>query len=873
MRHPDYAHVILSTRGNNRPRAVSVQQARATLAHDEDRYDAHLSIARYTDDLVEHAKNGNGRLARYAGPCYADYLWFDIDRGEHGNRVALGDARKLALTLHEHYGVREDQVRYFYSGSKGYHEAVPMQLAGDVAPSPLVPQVLRRMAAAIAETAGVEIDQNIYRQLGTIRANATQHPKTQRWKTEFTWSEFSTWTPEKIVEAASGAEPRPFTWRAHDLEPSDALSELWARCVLDAEAHEARPRPEPKRARGEPLDVDAVVAVIRPFYLPGHRHPVATCLAGYLAKQGVREEEAVGVVKAIAAGDEDGGEKSVGRVTGTYEAYAAGVDVRGWTGLAEELTEDALAELARVVEPTGNGDAGAVDEEAPPRQTIEIRQALNAVTNEAMTSIASRPDLGVYVRGRMLVTVGRDGSSRDRWLRRPPGSPVIVPVAKARMLAILDDAAEWVKFNARAKEWVPGRPPEWVAEQLLARLEWPFPYLDAVVEQPTLRSDGSVLDAPGWDEVTGLLYEPMPGASWPAVPARPSKAEVTAAVKALEDPVRDFPFVADSDRAAYAAAVLSLLARHTIDGPVPMFAVRAPTPATGKSLLAEVIGLIGTGRTPPAMTMTYEGEELRKRITALAVGGTPLVLIDNLSGSVGSDTLAAALTATEWEDRVLGFTQMVRVPLRTVWLATGNNIAFRRTLGRRVVPIDLDAGVEVPEDRTEFTYPDLTTHVRQRRPRLVAAGLTILRAFYVEGKPTHGQPRMGSFEAWDDLIRSAVIWAGMDDPASTEEGKARGRVRAQGDDDLEGLGNLLHALATAFPNDVPFSTAQVIQRARDDAEFQAVLDAVAAPARGGHATSNSVGGKFRDHQGRPVGGLVLRKLTRTWKVETMEATL
>jgi hypothetical protein len=347
---------------------------------------------------------------------------------------------------------------------------------------------------------------------------------------------------------------------------------------------------------------------------------------------------------------------------------------------------------------------------------------------------------------------------------------------------------------------------------------------------------------------------------------------VRAAVEALTDPVRDFPFVAGSDRAAYIAAVLSLLARHTIYGPVPMFTVRAPTPATGKSLLAEVVGIIGTGRTPPAMTMTYEGEELRKRITSLAVAGTALVLIDNLSGSVGSDTLAAALTATEWEDRVLGLTQMVRVPLRTVWLATGNNLAFRRTLGRRVVPIDLDAEVEVPEDRTGFHYPDLIAHVREDRHRLVIAGLTILRAFHVAGKPTHGMPRMGSFEAWDDLIRCAVVWAYKEDPASTEEGKARGRVRTQGDDDLEGLGTLLDALATAFPEGVPFSTAQVIQRGKDYPEFQAVLDTVAAPAKGGHATVNSVGGKFRDHQARPVGGLVLRKLTRSWKVETMEKT-
>lgn len=48
------------------------------------------------------------------------------------------------------------------------------------------------------------------------------------------------------------------------------------------------------------------------------------------------------------------------------------------------------------------------------------------------------------------------------------------------------------------------------------------------------------------------------------------------------------------------------------------------------------------------------GEELRKRVTVIAMAGTPLVLLDNLTSSIGSDVLAAALTATEWEDRASG---------------------------------------------------------------------------------------------------------------------------------------------------------------------------------------------------------------------------
>ena len=331
---------------------------------------------------------------------------------------------------------------------------------------------------------------------------------------------------------------------------------------------------------------------------------------------------------------------------------------------------------------------------------IILRPDLTGVTDEAIDAIAAQPSLGVYVRGRQLVRVARDGSPPECWLERWPGSPVIVPMASAQVLDVLDRASAWVKFDGRRKEYVAAIPPSWVAQQVGARLEWPLPYLEAVTEMPTIRSDGSILETPGWDQASRLLYEPIPGAAtWPPVPEQPTGEDVRRGIAMLRDPLEDFPFKAESDGAAAIAVILTLLARHLIHGPVPLMAIRAPTPATGKTLLADVIGIMGTGRVPPVMTMTFESEELRKRVTSLAVEGAALILLDNVSGTLGSDTLAAALTVTDWEDRILGTNTVVRVPLRVVWMVTGNNLGFRRTLGRRVIPIDLDAGVEQPEDR------------------------------------------------------------------------------------------------------------------------------------------------------------------------------
>jgi len=72
-----------------------------------------------------------------------------------------------------------------------------------------------------------------------------------------------------------------------------------------------------------------------------------------------------------------------------------------------------------------------------------------------------------------------------------------------------------------------------------------------VVTAPTLRQDGSVLDRPGYDTPTGLIYEPA--CAYPAVPESPSNADVAEAYRALLAPFREFPLSTPADEAAVAA--------------------------------------------------------------------------------------------------------------------------------------------------------------------------------------------------------------------------------------------------------------------------------------------------------------------------------
>jgi putative DNA primase/helicase len=490
------------------------------------------------------------------------------------------------------------------------------------------------------------------------------------------------------------------------------------------------------------------------------------------------------------------------------------------------------------------------------RPEIVVRDELVAVTDEALAALQGA-DGGLYVRGRLLVQIsGSEAVEKLPWLRRPVGGWVIVPLEVPSLQDRLDRAARWVRLKKGLA--VPARPPEWVAKQVMARLAWPFPLLSGVIETPTLRPDGTVLDRPGYDADTGLLY--TPNADYGSVPEL-TKAEVPTLVQALLDPVCDFPFVHDTDRATYVAAILSIVGRHAIPGPVPAFPVVAPVPGAGKGLLTRIMTLIGTGREPAVMTVPGDDIEFRKRLLVLAIAGTPVVVLDNVSGTIGSDQLAAALTLTEFTDRLLGVSRLVTAPLTAIWFVTGNNVRFGRTLGRRMVPITLDPENEHPEDRSGFRYPDVIGRVKARRPALVTAALALLHGYVLAGRPPHDEPKMGSFEQWDDLIRGAAIWAGLADPAAVKDAaKGRGRVRAEGDDDLDQLDSLLDALTTGFGGS-PFQVPDVLAKIDIDPALRAACQG-SATDRKGSVTANSIGNAFRNMRDRWVHG---RKLVKTPK--------
>ena len=137
------------------------------------------------------------------------------------------------------------------------------------------------------------------------------------------------------------------------------------------------------------------------------------------------------------------------------------------------------------------------------------------------------------------------------------------------------------------------------------------------------------------------------------------------------------------------------------------------------------------------------------------------MLIDNLKRQLDASALAAALTAPFWEDRVLGLSEITRLPIRCLWVATGNNPTFSNELARRLVRIRLDARVDQPWQRSGFRHPDLMVWVRANRARLVAACLTLCCAWIAAGRP-RGTRSIGSYESWAQTMGGVLEVAGIE---------------------------------------------------------------------------------------------------------------
>ncbi len=534
---------------------------------------------------------------------------------------------------------------------------------------------------------------------------------------------------------------------------------------------------------------------------------------------------------------------------------------------------DRALSIAQVeIDPDMPEDAYFDEEPPPPMDPGEVDYGRDDVGGAIYTRdlIRITPDMGdvvdaseqallklgwIYQRAGRLCRVVQ-ASEKVARIDRAMGAAVIADMSGPSILEALSRAAHIEKYDSRSGKWKHALPPAWIAETLSDRGEWSFPALRGVITAPTMRETGTILDTPGYDAESGFLL--LHSGRWPAIKEAPTVDDARDALVSLWEAVSDFPFSDRASASAAIAAVLTIVGRPAFDGPSPLYVVGARDAGTGKTLLANVIATIGSGQAAPSICPWADPEEGRKTMLALALAGDPVGLLDNwpTNRSIGDEALDSALTSGIVRGRILGETRIVSPRWEMVLLVTGNNVSYAGDTARRTIPINLDARTENPEERTGFNHDPLLPWVTEHRKRLVVAGLTVLRAYVVAGRPSQGLTRIGSFEPWSDLVRSALVWAGYEDPAA-----GRVAVREASDPVREQVTVLLRRWFDVWGG--RWLTTSEIRASLKDGRSPEMVDLDEAfkdllpPSRDGTINGKALGKMLARVQGGVRGGLTL----------------
>ena len=473
----------------------------------------------------------------------------------------------------------------------------------------------------------------------------------------------------------------------------------------------------------------------------------------------------------------------------------------------------------------------------------------------------------IYVRGSSLVRVGVSGERPELSTLRAADQKVIMEVTQEFLRRRLTDCAVIQSFSKTKGDWVPCDCPPALARNIAQQGSWPnLRTLHGIARGPFFRADGSVCSTEGYDDKSAVMY--LPNAVFPPIPEAPSRTDALQALNELIAPFAEFVFATPVMRAVFMAHLLTEASRPAY-ATAPIFFYTAPTAGTGKTLLSEIPPLIVHGGEPAMKPWSASEEELRKAIFASLLAADPSVRFDNVPSGikVRSAILCTILTAGHYSDRELGVSRSPKIPNRTTFAASGNNITPVADLARRSLVIRLDSNLQSAQMKQRaFQIPNLRKYIADNRPRLLVAALTIIRA-YLQSDAAGPTP-MPSFEDWSRFVRNPLLWLGMADPVDSQVDET--------DDETAPLARAFELIASSSINKEPFTAAElaVDQMFLADTEITGNRnEALELSGCSNPADKLKVGYWLRDKRDMVAGGFKLMRIGThppRWKVQRLQ---
>ena len=387
-------------------------------------------------------------------------------------------------------------------------------------------------------------------------------------------------------------------------------------------------------------------------------------------------------------------------------------------------------------------------------EIMTSNKQLSELSTEILHALRVNADqLGTYKvfqRNKKLVRVMEDTAT---------GGSYLEDVSVEAMIAIMSRVCAWLKNSKEGP--VSCIVPKAIISPFVASARFPgVKVIEGVRSFPFVSSSGKLVYEEGYYEEDRTVLKLSKRFTIPTVPEMPTDEEVDASTEKLFDLVCDFPFKSESDRCNWLACLLLPFVREYIYEPTPMHVFEAPSYGTGKTMLASLIHWIVEGVDPAVMTASEQDDEMRKRLTSiLAESKSSFAFVDNVNSLRQLSSLAAMTTNVRWSDRWLGQNRILSFRNNLVWMITANNLLIDYEQARRAISIRQDAVCENPEERSEFKYPHIRSHVFRNRPEYMQACLIIIQRWIAEGKPT-GDKSKGSFERWAKVMSGILSVCG-----------------------------------------------------------------------------------------------------------------
>lgn len=442
----------------------------------------------------------------------------------------------------------------------------------------------------------------------------------------------------------------------------------------------------------------------------------------------------------------------------------------------------------------------------------------------------------IYQTSGMLVRVIHNAMTKDQHIQA---------LGDAELIMLLGRGCDWERRKEK-EDWVLSDAPPRVISTLLKKGDYEFlPVLHGLVRQPSYRKDdGTLLTQPGYDAASKKLAV-FDASAFPAIGHTREDAEK--ALETLRELLSEFRFAEPGDEAAAVCAMLTGVARPSLDV-APAFHVKAPASGSGKSYLCDVIGRFTGDGLPSRMSYPVRNEEATKAIMAALLSAPACIEFDDMSTDwFPHGAINRMLTSPSITDRILGQSKTATVSTNTLVLGSGNNVGPIRDLCRRVVTININARTATPA--TIAYSGDPVNMLKAARGKYVMAGLTIIEAWKAAGSPRTSVPSIASYGGWADLCRHPLIWLGLPDPAGGL------LAQMQNDPDAEHWEGVLFAWHRKF-GEKPTTVRRLLDSG-DEALIEALHDLPVL--EGGCVNNHKLGQYCKRNADRIVGGFMLQK--------------